>query len=201
MSTLFWLALSYLMGAIPTSYLVGKYLGHIDLREHGSKNLGATNIYRVLGLSYAIPVGVVDITKGIVPVLVFGARAGSHPSLPLVMGLAAVVGHVLSVFVRFRGGKGVATAAGVVLALEPIPLGISAVAWLGILASTRFMSLASMIGAITFPIVVWIVHPSRPYTIAAGVGLAAFIVFNHRSNIRRLLAGTENRIGRREGAT
>lgn len=196
-----WLALSYLVGAIPTSYLVAKYVAGIDLREHGSKNLGATNVYRVLGLTSAIPVGLVDITKGLIPVLLFAPQAGPQPWLPVAIGIAAVVGHVFSVFLRFHGGKGVATAAGVVLALEPIPFGVTAIVWLGILATTRFMSLASMAGAIAFPLVVWLVHPDRHYAVAGSVGLAAFIVFNHRSNIRRLHAGTENRIGRREGVT
>lgn len=197
----FWLALAYLVGAIPTSYLVGKYVAGIDLREHGSKNLGATNVYRVVGLRSAISVGLVDITKGFIPVVLFAPRAGMQPWLPVAMGLAAVVGHVFPVFLRFRGGKGVATAAGVVLALAPIPFGITALVWLGILASTRFMSLASMAGAMAFPLVVWLMHPDRHYAVAGSLGLAAFIVFTHRSNIRRLLAGTENRIGRREGAT
>jgi glycerol-3-phosphate acyltransferase PlsY len=193
-----WIGLAYLVGAIPSSYLVGKYVAGIDLREHGSKNLGATNVYRVLGLKYALPVAVGDIAKGVIPVVLLAPLAGSQAWLPLTMGIAAVVGHVFSIFVGFRGGKGVATAAGVVLALEPVALGITTIAWLLVLASTRFMSLASMSGAITFPIVVWAVHPERRYAVAAGVGLAAFIVFNHRTNIRRLIAGTENRIGWRQ---
>lgn len=120
--------------------------------------------------------------------------------MPLLLGIVAVVGHVVSIFVRFRGGKGVATAAGVVSALEPVAFGISAVTWLGVLLATRFMSLASMVGAVTFPIVVWVLHPANRYTLLAGLALAVFIVFNHRSNIRRLLAGTEHRLGRRSGA-
>lgn len=190
-----WILASYLLGAIPTSYLAGKYIAGVDLRNHGSKNLGATNVYRVLGLKYALPVAIIDVVKGVVPVLVFAPLAGSTVWLPITLGLAAVIGHVYSVFVGFRGGKGVATAAGVVSALEPLPFAIGAVAWLGVLLSTRFMSVASMVGAITFPIVVWVVHPDHRYTILAGVALAVFIVFNHRSNIRRLLAGTENRLG------
>lgn len=199
MTLVLWLFGSYLLGAIPTSFLVGTLCAGVDLRQRGSKNLGATNVYRVLGLKYAIPVALVDIAKGIIPVLVFARLAGSQAWIPPLMALAAVVGHVFSVFVRFRGGKGVATAAGAVLALEPVALGISVIAWVAVLLSTRFMSLASITGALTFPVVVWVRHPEHRGSVAAGVALAAFIVFNHRSNIRRLLTGTENRLGETAG--
>ena len=104
---------SYFVGAIPTGYLAGRLFRGIDLREHGSKNLGATNVYRTLGARYAIPVALFDIAKGAVPVLVFAPQASDSQLFALACGIAAIVGHVFSVFVRFRGGKGVATAAGV----------------------------------------------------------------------------------------
>jgi glycerol-3-phosphate acyltransferase PlsY len=120
---------SYLLGAIPTSYLVGRLFRGIDLREHGSRNLGATNLYRTLGWKFAVPVALFDIAKGAVPVLLIAPLVSPSRLVALACGAAAVVGHVLSVFVRFRGGKGVATAAGVMLGFSPLAVGIAAVVW------------------------------------------------------------------------
>lgn len=192
MTLVLWLLAAYLTGSIPSSYLAGRVAG-IDLRDHGSKNLGATNVYRVLGWWYAIPVGLIDVAKGAIPVLLYAPRVGLEPWVPVLMGVAAVVGHVYSVFVRFKGGKGVATAAGAVLALSPAALGVSALVWVLVLAATGFVSVASMSGAVTFPIVHRITEPDDPYTLALGIVLATFIVITHRSNIQRLIAGTENR--------
>ena len=199
MSLPIWLVAGYLAGSLPTSFLAGKLAG-IDLREQGSKNLGATNVYRVLGWKYAIPVGLIDIAKGAIPVALASGGAAARMWLPLVVGCAAIVGHVFSLFLRFRGGKGVATAAGVVLALAPAALGVSAAVWVAVLAATGFVSLASMLGAVVFPVSVRVLYPASVYVFWAGVGLAAFIVFTHRANIGRLFAGTENRFGRRRKA-
>ena len=193
----FWILASYLLGAIPTSYLAARFGAGIDLRDHGSKNLGATNVYRVLGWRYAIPVGLFDVAKGTVPVAVFGRLAQGGEWVPVVLGVAAVMGHVYSVFVRFRGGKGVATAAGAVLALAPIALGISAVVWVVVLGATGYVSAASMMGAVAFPGAVWLTAPEDRFTLGVGVALAVFILVTHRSNIRRLIKGQENRFGRR----
>ncbi len=196
MSLVPWLLGAYLAGSIPTSFLAARYGAGIDLREHGSKNLGATNLYRVLGWKYAIPVGLFDVAKGAVPVFLAAAHLTASWA-PLAVGVAAVVGHVFSVFLKFRGGKGVATAAGVVLALAPAALGIAALMWLAVLFGTGYMSLASMLGAITFPVAVRVMYPGNGYVLAVGIGLALFILYTHRSNIKRLLTGTENRFGRR----
>jgi glycerol-3-phosphate acyltransferase PlsY len=195
-SLVLWLAAAYLAGSIPTSYLASRTAG-IDLREHGSKNLGATNVYRVLGWRYAVPVGLFDVLKGAVPVALAMRFVPDAEWIPVLVGCVAVVGHVFSVFLRFRGGKGVATAAGVVLALAPLPLGISAVIWIGLLVTTGFVSVASMAGAVAFPVAVRLLMPSAAYTFWIGVVLATFILYTHRSNIQRLIAGTENRFGRR----
>lgn len=192
-----WVTASYLLGAIPTSYLAARYGAGINLREHGSKNLGATNVYRVLGWKYAVPVGLFDVAKGAVPVALFGPRAGDEPWIPILLGVAAVVGHVYSVFVRFKGGKGVATAAGAVLALAPAALGVSAVVWVLVLAVTGYVSAASMLGAVLFPFAARLTNPENPYIFGLGIALAAFILITHRSNIRRLASGEENRFGRR----
>ena len=197
MTVALWLLASYVLGSLPTSYLAAKFGAGIDLREVGSQSLGATNVYRVLGWKYAIPVGVIDMAKGAIPVLVFAPRAGPAAWIPLATGTAAVLGHVFSVFVRFRGGKGVATAAGVVVALQPVALGLAAVVWVGVILTTRIVSLASMAGALAFPVAVLIVDRESVWVLAAGSLLALFIVFTHRANIRRLIEGTEHRFGQR----
>ena len=202
MNLTFWIVASYLLGSMPTSYLVGRLFASKDLRQLGSKNLGATNVYRVLGLKYAIPVGLVDIAKGIIPVSVFARYAGSEPWMPITLGSIAVFGHVFSVFVRFRGGKGVATASGVVLALAPKAFLVSLVVWVAAVTFTGYVSIASILAALVFPVAARFVLPDDVYTFGMGLILAAFIVFTHRTNIRRLALGTENRFGKwRVGAS
>jgi acyl phosphate:glycerol-3-phosphate acyltransferase len=193
-----WLLASYLLGAIPTSYLAGRLFRGIDLREHGSRNLGATNLYRVLGWRFAIPVGVFDAAKGLVPVLVFAPRVSSSELFALVCGLVAVVGHVFSVFVGFKGGKGVATAAGVMLGLTPAALGIALVIWIALVYLTGYVSVASIAAAAVFPLAVYLIDPPDQIEILwLDVAVAAAIIWLHRANIGRLLKGTENRFGRR----
>jgi glycerol-3-phosphate acyltransferase PlsY len=193
-----WLLASYLVGAIPTSYIAGRLFRGIDLREHGSKNLGATNLYRVLGWRYAIPVGLFDIAKGVAPVLLFAPRVSGSQLFALACGIAAILGHVFSVFVRFRGGKGVATAAGVMLALTPLALGVAALVWVILVALTGYVSLASIAAAAVFPAAVYFLeYPERPEILWLDVLVAAAIIWLHRANIRRLLNGTESRFGRR----
>jgi glycerol-3-phosphate acyltransferase PlsY len=191
-----WLAFSYLMGAFPTSWLAARLFRGIDLREHGSGNLGATNVYRVLGWKYAIPVGVVDILKGAMPVWLFGPRIPEIALFPLLCGLAAVVGHVFSVFVGFKGGKGVATASGVVLALAPWAMLAVTVVWALLVWLTGYVSLASIVAASLFPLAAWLLHDARGVALLADIALAAFLVWKHRSNLGRLLAGTESRFGK-----
>jgi glycerol-3-phosphate acyltransferase PlsY len=192
-----WFVASYLVGAIPTSWLLVKLVRGEDLRTMGSGNLGATNLYRVLGLRYALPAGVFDVLKGTVPVAVFGPRAGDGPWLPLLLGLTAVAGHVFSVFVGFRGGKGVATGAGVVLGLAPWAFLAVLAIWLLVVKATGYVSLGSVVGALLLPPAVWLLHPERRDLVAPLLVLALVIVILHRANLRRLLAGTEHRFGRR----
>jgi glycerol-3-phosphate acyltransferase PlsY len=198
-STALLILAAYLLGATPTSYLAAKLGRGIDLREHGSKNLGATNVYRILGWKYAIPVGLVDIAKGAIPVAVFGQWAGGPTWLPVTLGGAAVVGHMFSPYVRFKGGKGVATAAGMFLALAPLAFAIAIPVWGLCLWITGYVSLSSIVAVLTFP--VWVrltVPPPRaPAPFWASVALAGLIVFAHRANVRRLIAGTEHRFGTR----
>ena len=195
-----WLPLVYLLGAIPTSYLVARAVAGVDLREYGSKNLGATNLYRLLGWGGAIPVAAFDVAKGAGPVLLWRGIGHGPPWWALVVGCAAVLGHVFSPFVRFRGGKGVATAAGVFLACVPGAFAADAVVWVGLVAGTGYVSVGSVSAAVAFPILVALLYPGRPEVLWAAVALAAFVIFNHRSNLRRLMAGTEARFGHRRKA-
>jgi len=193
-----WLVASYLLGAVPTSYIAGRLLRGIDLREHGSKNLGATNLYRVLGWRVAVPVGLFDMAKGLIPVLLFAPRVSSSQTFALVCGLTAMVGHVFSVFVGFKGGKGVATAAGVMLGLTPAALLIALVVWIVVVALTGYVSLGSIVAAALFPVLVRLVDPpEQPEILWLDIAAAAGIIWLHRANIARLLRGTENRFGRR----
>jgi glycerol-3-phosphate acyltransferase PlsY len=198
-SAILWLLAAYLLGATPTSYIAGRLARGIDLREHGSRNLGATNVYRVLGWGWAIPVGLLDILKGAIPASLFAAWARGPAWLPPALGAAAVVGHVFSPFVGFKGGKGVATAAGIFLALAPLAVLIAVPVWAATLWLTGYVSVASLLAAATFPVWVRLTVPATPATFWAAVVLAALIVVSHRANVRRLLAGTENRFRTRAG--
>jgi glycerol-3-phosphate acyltransferase PlsY len=193
-----WLLAAYLIGATPTAYLAGRLARGIDLREHGSRNLGATNVYRVLGWAWAIPVALIDIAKGAVPVALFVRWAETEPWLAIAVGIAAVLGHMFSPYVGFKGGKGVATAAGMFVALAPLAVVIALPIWGVCLWLTGYVSLSSIIAATTFPLVVRVTRPDAVATLWASVALAALIVFTHRSNIRRLVAGTENRFRTRK---
>lgn len=191
------LILSYLLGSVPSSYVAGRALRGVDLREHGSGNLGATNTFRVLGAGVAAPVMLFDVLKGVVPAAVFPDLAGVPTlSWSLAFGAAAIAGHVFSVFVRLRGGKGVATAAGVFLALAPIAVLIGFAVWLAVLWLGRMVSLASVIAAVSMSVII-AVTDDRPAVLALGFVVAAFIVFGHRANLRRIVRGEEYRFGSR----
>lgn len=192
---------SYLLGAIPTSHLVSRLFAKIDLREHGSGNLGATNLYRVLGWKYALPVALFDIAKGAIPILVFAPRVTDSQLFALACGVAAMLGHVFSVFVGFKGGKGVATAAGVMLGLTPLALAVSAVVWVLLVLLTGYVSLASIAAAAVLPVAVYLLErPTTAELLWIDAAVAAGVIFLHRRNIQRLIRGTENRFGRRARA-
>ena len=193
-----WLLLAgaYFIGAFPTSYLVGKLARGIDLRQHGSGNLGATNAYRVMGWRAAAPIFVVDIFKGWLPVVLFATLDGKLSMLwALAYGAAAILGHVYSIFVGFRGGKGVATSAGVFLALAPYAVLAILVAWTTIVLLTGYVSLASITAAFMLPVLVLLMQGANP-VFWLSLALGTFVVFAHRANIRRLLRGEEHRFRR-----
>lgn len=192
------LGLSYLLGATPTSYWVGRAFHGLDLREHGSGNLGATNAFRVLGWKSALPVVLVDIAKGWLPVWLFPAVAGVAFPWSLAFGTAAILGHMFSPWVGFKGGKGVATSAGVFAALSPWAVLAGLVLWIGLAFGTGYVSLASIAAAIALPPLIWFTpHTGGDALVWFSLPMAVFIVWKHRTNVRRLMAGEENRFGRR----
>ncbi|HPF62629.1 MAG: glycerol-3-phosphate 1-O-acyltransferase PlsY [Gemmatimonadetes bacterium] len=188
---------SYLLGAIPTAYWVVRAARGEDLRTMGSGNLGATNLYRQLGWRYAIPVGLFDALKGAIPVALIGPWAGLGVLGSVGLGLIAVVGHVYSVFVGFRGGKGVATGGGIVLGIAPLAFVAALVGWIVIVRLSGYVSLGSIVAAAVLPPLIWLLHPAARAAVWPMAGLSALVIWFHRTNIRRLLAGTENRFGRK----
>lgn len=190
-------ALSYLLGATPTSYWIGRVFHGLDLRKHGSGNLGATNVFRCLGPKWALPVVVIDVAKGFVPVWFFANLVDGDLSWMLAFGAGAVVGHVFSLWVGFKGGKGIATSAGVFLALAPWAVVGALVVWLVLVRFTGYVSLGSIAGAATLPVFVTLTAQRGDTTLFwFTVTLALFVIWAHRSNIQRLLKGTEVRFRR-----
>jgi glycerol-3-phosphate acyltransferase PlsY len=186
---------AYLVGSTPSSYLAGKWTRGIDLRQHGSGNLGSTNTFRVLGPRIAAPVMVVDVLKGFAPAALFPQLDGRLSGYwALAYGAAAILGHVFSVYTRFKGGKGVATAAGVFLALAPAAVLPAIAVWLVVLAAWRMVSLASVSAALTL-IIALLLLEHRPAVRVLGAAVATFVIFAHRSNLRRIARGEEYRFG------
>ena len=203
MSPFLLLLLAYLLGATPTSFWVARAFHGVDLRSEGSGNLGATNTFRVLGWKAALPVVVVDIGKGWLPVFLFPRLDDPAAAWQWILayGAAAIVGHVFSVWVRFRGGKGVATSAGVFLALAPWATLVGLLVFTVTVATTRLVSLGSLLAALTLPAAVaYLPNPlpeaARPTLFWFTAGLALFVIWAHRANVRRILRGEERRIDR-----
>jgi glycerol-3-phosphate acyltransferase PlsY len=181
---------AYLLGSIPFAYLAGRLRG-IDIRTVGSKNVGATNVFRTLGKGIGIAVMALDIAKGLIAVLIAHAETGSP--WPLIAAAAAILGHVFPVWLRFRGGKGVAVAGGAMIGLVPLPAVIILVIWLVVVAITRYVSLGSIIAAVVFPFLVLGFGAPWPTLVFACLASVVLIV-RHRPNIRRLLRGEELRL-------
>lgn len=189
---------AYLLGAIPTSLWAGKVFHGVDLREVGSGNLGATNAFRILGWRTALPVALFDIFKGWLPAACFAPWGGAlGPGWSITFGGAAIVGHVFSIFAGFRGGKGVATSAGVFLALAPLATALCIVLFVVLVTVTRIVSVGSLAAAVALPVLVALTpHRGGPALLGFTVALGAFVIWAHRANVRRLLRGEENRLGR-----
>jgi acyl phosphate:glycerol-3-phosphate acyltransferase len=195
--------ISYLAGSIPSAYIAGKTRG-VDLRKHGSGNLGATNVVRVLGAKTGAIVFIADFLKGFLPVFFLPAYTETlQPELwALVYGAAAILGHVKPIFLLGKGGgKGVATASGVFTALAVVPMLIAQVAWILVFYFTRYVSLASLVSAAILPVAIlsWNRDPRSPVFIASVV-IVIFVFWTHRTNIGRLRRGEEHRFVKKEAA-
>ena len=203
MSPLVGVLVAYLVGSIPAAYIAGKAFRGIDLREHGSGNLGATNVLRVMGAKIAGLVLLFDAAKGAAPVLLLPRLTGAEPHgwWAVAYGAAAVMGHVRSAFLLWRGGgKGVATAAGMFLALVWLPTLIALVVWTAVVLASGYVSLASLAAAVTLPIAVLAASGARAPAFAVSAVMAVFVFWTHRANIDRLRRGEEHRFGRKKPA-
>jgi glycerol-3-phosphate acyltransferase PlsY len=187
-------AVAYLVGSIPFAYLLSRRRG-VDLREVGSGNIGASNVLRTSGVRAAVLAMVLDGVKGALAVLL-AQRLAAGQAVPVAAGLASVLGHIYPVWLRFRGGKGVATAAGVFAILTPLSLGVASGVFLIAVWMTRYISVGSLAGAIALATAAAI--SDVPAVVTGGAAIALLIIlFRHRANVRRLMAGTERRIGQR----
>lgn len=199
------LFLSYIIGSIPTSIIVSRLFYHTDIRAHGSKNAGATNVFRTFGWKPALAVMLVDVLKGWFPAWYVGthtisgiALAGNVDALMILAGFAAVLGHTYTIFARFKGGKGVGTAAGMLIALFPVALPICLAVFILTLMFSGMVSLGSMLAAVALPFVLLLLKffagdPISDTLLIFSLLIPLFIIFTHRSNVSRILTGTENR--------
>lgn len=183
---------AYFLGAIPTGVWLGKAWKGIDVRQHGSGNLGATNVFRVLGPGPGAVTLIIDMLKGFLPVITARQFFASDLQIWIAVGIIAILGHTASIFLGFRGGKGVATAAGVFAALLPLPFLIAIVTFLIVVAVSGYVSVGSMMGATALAAAAFVLSSPRPLSWMALV-IAVFVVWMHRTNIERLKQGTENR--------
>lgn len=212
MQLAFIIVLAYLIGAIPSAVIIGKLFFGVDVREQGSKNMGSTNTFRVLGWKAGLAVQIMDIAKGIGAVVL--ARVVFNGNLPfpnmtpfedvtivcVIAGVAAVIGHVWTVFGKFKGGKGINTALGMLIAITPIEVAIAVGVFVLVLVFSGYVSLGSMIAAASLPTTMLVRHNILGVEIQGYhtlvffiIGLAGFLIFTHRANIRRLIEGRENR--------
>lgn len=189
--------IGYLLGAIPFGYIVARANG-INIFEHGSKNPGATNVKRVVGKKAGNLVFALDLLKGMIasgwPLFLYAADVA--PTASIIGIVAAILGHSFSVFTRFKGGKGVATAAGGLIMILPIPTVIALVVWVIVFKTSLYVSLASILAAAALPTAAWLLGYPRSFCVVATI-LAVFVIFRHRANIGRLLKGTENKFSRK----
>jgi len=199
------IAISYLIGSIPTAYIFGRLLKGIDIRNFGSGNVGATNAFRTLGRGWGIAILLLDIIKGFLPVMLLGSLLNyqnnfeQNQNLFIIIGLGAICGHNWTLFLNFKGGKGVATTLGVLLGLAfkipglAIVLGLTISTWFLSFLLFRIISLSSVLAALSFPIFTILFNQSLT-VISTGVLLSIFIILRHKSNIERLIKGQEPRL-------
>lgn len=192
MDTVFPLLLGYGIGSLPLGYLVASRLKGIDLRRVGSRNVGAANVYRTAGIVLALIVVAVDVSKGATSVF-FASRMSPGSAAPVAAGVAAILGHIYPVWLRFHGGKGVATACGVFWMLAPLATALAAAVFVVAVWVTRYVSVGSLAATVALPLLAWVTE--RPLSVMAGAMVAALlIVERHRGNLARLQNGTEARL-------
>lgn len=184
--------LSYVIGSVPSGLILGKTFWNVDLRQHGSKNIGATNAWRTLGKLPGFIVFVADLLKGMIGVYLGMLIVGTSTAM-IIGGIMAIIGHSLSLFLKFKGGKGVATGLGVLIMLMPSVSAIVFLIWLVIVLISKYVSLASIIAAVFVPVCAFAAGMSYDY-VAFGIVAALFVIYRHKSNIVRLINGTENKI-------
>ena len=184
---------AYLIGSIPFALLLARRFGDADLRRVGSGNLGAANVMRASGVAAGLLVAALDMTKGAASVWL-AARGSAGAALPAAAGLAAIIGHIYPVWLRFRGGKGVATACGVFAVLTPLALPPALAVFVAVVWMTKYISLGSVVATIALPPLAYALGSPAPSVLAA-FAAAIVIVFRHRSNVWRLRTGTERRLG------
>jgi len=193
------LVLAYLLGSVPFGLLTGRLAKKVDIREHGSKNVGATNVMRIVGPAAAVLVLLLDVGKGVLAVRV-PVMLEATPEITVATGVLVVLGHCFPVFLSFKGGKGVATGLGVMLSIPGFQLQfvVILIIAIGLIALTRYVSLGSMTGAVLAPLGLWLFAPDLDgIFILLGAAVAAIIVLRHRENIVRLLRGEESKLGQK----
>ncbi|HIE30170.1 TPA: glycerol-3-phosphate 1-O-acyltransferase PlsY [Candidatus Poribacteria bacterium] len=190
--------LSYLVGAIPFGYIIGRLWKGIDIREYGSGNIGFTNVLRAIGTVPGFIVMLLDIGKGVAAVVGI-ARLGEAnlTILPVLCGIASIIGHNWTIYLNFKGGKGIDTTIGVFIALEPIATVISLIVWVIAVAITRYVSLGSLLFVICLPLATLAIKQDITAVLVAAILAMLFAIYKHRSNIVRLLNGTERKIGQK----
>lgn len=192
MNPLIVLLAAYLIGGVPFGYLLVRLKTGKDVRDMGSGNIGATNVLRTTGRAFGVLTLLLDIAKGWVAVWLMGRFTGGDAAWMAAAGVAVVLGHAFPVFLKFQGGKAVASFVGVAAALAPLALLATVVVFVLTVARTRFISLGSILGAALFPLAVWLLYHPAWQVMAAVTFCGSFIVWRHKSNIERLRAGTEN---------
>ncbi len=188
--------IGYLAGSIPFGLLVGKAWANVDVRDYGSGNIGVSNVYRTLGTWPSLIVLLLDAGKGALPVVLARYVFELEPTFVLLAGVAAIAGHNWPVYLRFKGGKGVATTAGVLISLSPLVALILFCIWVVTLAVSRYISVSSMIAAVALPILFFLLGFPAPY-LGLAILVSFFTIFRHVPNIQRLIAGTEYKFGQK----
>ncbi len=192
MDLLLMILIAYLVGSIPSGLILGKWIWNTDLREHGSHNIGATNTYRTLGIKPALLIFACDALKGVFGVWLGGYLIGSPIAL-LLGGICTIIGHNWPIFLKFRGGRGVATGLGVIAMLVPTVTAIVFAIWAAIVYFTKYVSLGSVVAAACVPILMFVFGEQFEF-LCFGIVAALFVIVRHKANIVRLLNGTELKI-------